>query len=68
MIYKKGILDWCSSVERTFQPREDVPKNENSKQIPEQFLATTLRFLRAACAELPDVSAQEFLDSIQKKP
>jgi hypothetical protein len=66
MIYKKGILDWCSSVEETFQPRENIPPRESPKQVPEQFLAAAIRYLRAACVELPDLSAEEFLE--QKKP
>ncbi|HEY5267934.1 MAG TPA: hypothetical protein VII94_02275 [Candidatus Saccharimonadales bacterium] len=53
-VSKDGILFWCKSVEETFQPREDVPHNEKPKQIPEQFLAAALRYLRAVCVELPD--------------
>jgi hypothetical protein len=48
-VYKKGILDWCSSVEETFQPRENLTRAEDAKQIPEQFLATAIRYLRAVC-------------------
>ncbi len=51
---KNGVLFWCKSVEETFQPRENVSPNEKPKQIPEQFLAAALRYLRAVCAELPD--------------
>ncbi len=66
-IYKKGILDWCSSVEETFQPREHLlPKGEKSKQIPEQFLATAIRYLRAACSELPNMSEEQFLEMVKK--
>jgi hypothetical protein len=59
-VYKKGLLDWCSSVEETFSPREDVPHGEEPKQIPEQFLAAAIRYLRAVCAELPDISEEEW--------
>ncbi len=64
-VYKKGILDWCVSVEETFQPREDVPRGEKPKQISEQFLATAIRYLRATCSELPDSSEDDFLDLVK---
>jgi hypothetical protein len=64
-VYKQGILDWCTSVEETFQPREDIPKGEKPQQIPEQFLAAAIRYLRTTCAELPDISLDEFLDKVK---
>jgi hypothetical protein len=46
---KKEILYWCDSVENTWKPREDVPRGENPLLIPESFLATAIRYLRALC-------------------
>lgn len=46
---KKEILYWCDSVENTWKPREDVPRGENPQLIPESFLATAIRYLRALC-------------------
>lgn len=47
-INKKAILFWCDSVESTWSPREGM-KVDNPKQVPEQFLATAIRYLRALC-------------------
>lgn len=52
-IYREGILHWCDSVEKEFQPREEVSRGEVSKVIQEQFLATSIRYLRALCGEKP---------------
>jgi len=54
-IDREGILHWCDSVEKEFQPRElhQIMKGEVPKQIPEQFLATSIRYLRALCGEEP---------------
>ncbi len=65
-VNKNEVLHWCSSVEETFQPREDIPRNEKPKQIPEQFLAVAIRYLRSTCAELPEpISEEEFLDLVK---
>ena len=50
-IDREGILKWCDSVEKQFQPREVVPRGEVPKVIEEQFLATGIRYLRALCGE-----------------
>lgn len=50
-INREGILKWCDSVEKEFQPREEVPRGEVPKVIQEQFLATSIRYLRALCDE-----------------
>jgi hypothetical protein len=50
-IDKKGILYWCDSVEKEFNPREHVPREIMVKMLPEQFLATSIRYLRALCQE-----------------
>ena len=50
-IDKKGILHWCDSVEKEFNPREHVPREIMVKMLPEQFLATSIRYLRALCEE-----------------
>jgi hypothetical protein len=47
-----GMRAWCDSVEEIFQPRERLPKGEIPRQIPETFLAATLRFLRCCCDEM----------------
>jgi len=54
-IDREGILHWCDSVEKEFQPRElhQIMKGEVPKQIPEQFIATSIRYLRALCGEKP---------------
>lgn len=48
-INKKDILYWCSSIEDQFNPRETIPRGETPKQIPEQFLAAAIRYMRALC-------------------
>lgn len=52
-IDKKAILYWCDSVEKQFHPREldVIPRGEKPKLIEEQFLATSIRYLRAVCLE-----------------
>jgi hypothetical protein len=52
---KKGVQHWCDSVENQFSPRETVPRGEAPKQVPEQFLAMALRYLRALSEESTDV-------------
>jgi len=49
-INKHAMLQWCDSVEATFNPKENVDL-KNQKQIPEQFLAAAIRYLRALCKE-----------------
>lgn len=49
-INKDDMLSWCDSVENTWSPKENVDFKEQ-KQIPEQFLATAIRYLRALCKE-----------------
>ena len=49
-VNKKAILFWCDSVESTWTPREET-KIDNQKQIPEQFLAMAIRFLRELCKD-----------------
>ena len=61
-INKKAMLHWCDSVEETWHPREQFTKD--SFRIPEQFLAAAIRYLRAACAELPDSVEEKSLDKI----
>lgn len=48
-IDKEEILHWCDSVEETWKPREVVPRGEKPLLIPESFLATSIRYLRALC-------------------
>jgi len=50
---KKGILRWCDSVEKQFRPREleQLMRGEKPLLIEEQFLATSIRYLRALCDE-----------------
>jgi hypothetical protein len=52
-INKEGILFWCDSVEKQFQPREleNIPRGDNPRLIQEQFLAYSIRILRALCEE-----------------
>ena len=50
-INKEGILRWCDSVEKELNPREHVPREVMVKMISEQFLATSIRYLRALCEE-----------------
>ncbi len=52
-IDKKGILHWCDSVEKEFHPRElhEFMRGEKPLLIEEQFLATSIRYLRALCEE-----------------
>jgi len=54
-INKEGIIKWCDSVEKEFHPRElhQITKGEIPQRIEEQFLATSLRYLRALCEEKP---------------
>lgn len=51
MINKSEIIKWVDSIEKEFSPRENVAHGEIGKNIPEQFLATSLRYLKALCAE-----------------
>jgi hypothetical protein len=51
MINKSEIIKWVDSIEKEFSPRENVAHGEIVKNIPEQFLATSLRYLKALCAE-----------------
>lgn len=52
-INKEEILKWCDSVEREFHPRElhQIVKGKIPNKIEEQFLATSIRYLRALCGE-----------------
>ena len=52
-IDKKAILYWCNSVEKQFHPREleQLMRGEKPLLIEEQFLATSIRYLRALCDE-----------------
>ena len=52
-IDKKAILYWCDSVEKQFHPREleQLMRGEKPLLIEEQFLATSIRYLRALCDE-----------------
>ncbi len=43
---KRGLLHWCDSVESTLKPRTHVPEGEQPKQVPEQFLAAAIAYLR----------------------
>jgi len=49
-----GIRHWCNSVEQEFSPREQVPRGESQRQIPEAFLACSIRYLRALADELDE--------------
>ena len=51
-----GMRHWCDSIEAACTPREimDIPSGEAPVQLPEQFLATALRYLRAACEDLDE--------------
>lgn len=54
VVDKRGIMAWVKSVRSTWTPREAVPRGEASRGIPEEFLATSLRYLEASCdAEQP---------------
>jgi hypothetical protein len=46
---KKGMLKWCDSIEETFQPSEKF--SPSPQKIPEMFIATAIRYIRALCAE-----------------
>jgi hypothetical protein len=48
---KDKILHWCDSVQKTWNPREELSKDERPILVPEQFLATSIRYLRALCEE-----------------
>jgi len=52
---KEGILFWCDSIEKHFQPREleNIPRGENPRLIEEQFLAYSIRCLRAIYEDEP---------------
>jgi len=52
-IDREGIMKWCDSVEKQFHPREihQIMRGEIPQKIDEQFLATSLRYLRALCEE-----------------
>lgn len=51
MIDKKNIKHWCESVENTFNPRKEVPRNERPKQVNEQFLAYAIFYINALANE-----------------
>lgn len=52
-IDREAIVKWCDSVEKEFHPRElhQLMRGEIPLLIEEQFLATSLRYLRALCSE-----------------
>ena len=51
-----GMRHWCDSIEAACTPREimDIPSGETPVQLPEQFLATAIRYLRATCEDLDE--------------
>lgn len=59
MVNKKDKLYWAASVDETFNAREIVPDNEKARQIPEQFLATAIKYLRALCKDIPDKTSNQ---------
>ena len=50
-IDKQAMLHWCDSVEETWHPKEGNISNGCLLMIPEQFLATAIRYLREICKE-----------------
>jgi hypothetical protein len=45
------ILCWCDSIQDTWNPKEEISQNTHPMLIPEQFLSTAIRYLRAVCVE-----------------
>lgn len=50
-IDKEGILHWCSSVDKTFNPRIKIPYDEKPNLIPETFLAKAIEYLKVLASE-----------------
>ena len=53
MVDKKAMLVWCDSVQKTWEPVECAPRSLRPR-IPEAFLATAIRYIRALCEEQGD--------------
>jgi hypothetical protein len=48
---RNGVLRWCASVEKEFSPREEIPRGDKAREVPETFLACAIRYLRALASE-----------------
>jgi len=46
---KQTILNWCDTIEKCWKPREDIPRRLNPTMMPEQVLATAVRYIRMLC-------------------
>jgi hypothetical protein len=60
-----GLRHWCDSVDDTFHPKlyEELKRGVAQAMVPETFLASAMKYLRATADELDQTRAE--LDRVQ---